>query len=319
MVHRPIQRILPDLDLDGFWDDDEYALREYVAAPPSDALIASVEAELEYRLPGSYVALMRVHNGGVPHNTCCLAPNRTTWATDHVAVHGIMGIGREKPCSLAGDCGSRFWIDEWGYPDLGVYFADCPSAGHDMIAFDYRDCGRHGEPRVVHIDQENDYRITVLAPDSRASSRLCGPETPTASRTEHPPGPGVRCGWSPTGQPGLGPISPGWRGVVLGVYAGGHHHPGSRSSAPPPRRRDRPEQRRQPFDAWMAADETEHAARVMTSRWRVRPVRRPGHARTVRRRPGPWPRAPFAPGVGSCRCSEPVAGMGPRRRAIALR
>lgn len=78
---------------------------------------------------------------------------------------GILGIGREKGYSLAGARGSHFWIDEWGYPAIGVYFASCPSAGHDMIAFDYRDCGHDGEPRVVHVDQEDDYQITVLAPD----------------------------------------------------------------------------------------------------------------------------------------------------------
>ena len=32
-----------------------------------------------------------------------------------------------------------------------------------MIFLDYRECGRNGEPKVVHIDQEWDYRITVLA------------------------------------------------------------------------------------------------------------------------------------------------------------
>ncbi len=34
-----------------------------------------------------------------------------------------------------------------------------------MIAFDYTGCGPTGEPRGVHVDQEWDYRITVLAPD----------------------------------------------------------------------------------------------------------------------------------------------------------
>jgi hypothetical protein len=108
MANGQIQRIFPDLDPDVFWDDNEYALRCYVDRPPSDALMVSVEAELGYRLPASYVALMRSHNGGLPRNTCCPAPNRTTWAEDHVAVHGIMGIGREKEYSLAGDGGSRF-------------------------------------------------------------------------------------------------------------------------------------------------------------------------------------------------------------------
>jgi hypothetical protein len=39
---------------------------------------------------------------------------------------------------LGGTFGSRFWIEEWGYADIGVYFADCPSAGHDMLCLDYR-------------------------------------------------------------------------------------------------------------------------------------------------------------------------------------
>ncbi len=32
-----------------------------------------------------------------------------------------------------------------------------------MIALDYREKGKEGEPSVVHIDQEDDYRITFLA------------------------------------------------------------------------------------------------------------------------------------------------------------
>ncbi|WUR57896.1 SMI1/KNR4 family protein [Micromonospora chokoriensis] len=165
MVEVPgLQRIFPDLDPYTFWDDNEYALDAYVDVPPAPALIDSVEAELGYRLPASYVTLMRSHNGGMPHHSCCPAPSRTTWADTHVAVDGIMGIGRDKLYSVAGEAGSRFWIEEWGYPPIGVYVATCPSAGHDMIAFDYRDSGPDGEPRVVHVDQEWDYQITVLAP-----------------------------------------------------------------------------------------------------------------------------------------------------------
>lgn len=77
---------------------------------------------------------MENQNGGIPLRTCHRTAERTSWAKDHV------------------------------YPDIGVYFADCPSAGHDMLCLDYRDCGPTGEPKVVHVDQDRDYKITLVAP-----------------------------------------------------------------------------------------------------------------------------------------------------------
>ena len=149
-------------DLTNFWDDNWYALKEYVSDPPSDELIASVEEELGYKLPAAYIWLMKQHNGGIPVNTCYPCDEPTCWAEDHVAITGIFGIGREKSCSLCGELGSQFMIDEWEYPAIGVAICDCPSAGHDMIFLDYRVCGPQGEPAVVHVDQENDYKITHL-------------------------------------------------------------------------------------------------------------------------------------------------------------
>ena len=150
-------------DLTNFWDDNWYALKEYVSEPPSDELIASVEEELGYKLPAAYIWLMKQHNGGIPVNTCYPCDEPTCWAEDHVAITGIFGIGREKIYSLCGELGSQFMIDEWEYPAIGVAICDCPSAGHDMIFLDYRACGPQGEPAVVHVDQENDYKITHLA------------------------------------------------------------------------------------------------------------------------------------------------------------
>ena len=80
---------------------------------------------------------MKLHNGEIPKNTCYPTTEKTSWSEDHIAITGIMGIGREKPYSLCGSLGSQFMIDESGYPGTGVYICDCPSAGHDMVMLDY--------------------------------------------------------------------------------------------------------------------------------------------------------------------------------------
>lgn len=152
-------------DLTDFWEDSAYALETYVSEPPTNELITSLEEELGYKLPESYISLMRQQNGGIPVNTCCPTEERTSWSEDHVAISGIMGIGRDKPYSIGGEFGSRFMIEDWGYPDIGVVICDCPSAGHDVIMLDYRHSGKTGEPAVVHVDQEDEYEITFLAPD----------------------------------------------------------------------------------------------------------------------------------------------------------
>lgn len=158
-----MKNLFEDFDFTSFWNDSQYAHRAYINEIPSDELIASVEQELGYKLPSSYIWLMKQHNGGIPVNTCFPTDTPTCWADNHVAITGILGIGREKDYTLCGGLGSQFMIDEWEYPAIGVAICDCPSAGHDMIFLDYRECGSQGEPKVVHIDQENDYEITPLA------------------------------------------------------------------------------------------------------------------------------------------------------------
>ena len=149
------------IDWDTFWDDDDYALENYVSAPVTDEMIQEAESELGYRLPASYIALMRQHNGGMPRKTFVQRADGQFPAM----IEGIYGIGREKPYSLLGELCTAFWVEEWEYPPIGVVICDTPSAGHDMVFLDYTACGPQGEPRVVLVDQEADYRVTELAKD----------------------------------------------------------------------------------------------------------------------------------------------------------
>jgi hypothetical protein len=177
--------IYGDFDVSDFWLDDEYAREKYIGEPLTDELLASIELELGYKLPTSYAELMKTQNGGLLARTAYRTENQT------IRVQGIYGINRSKTYSLGGiwkqtkartlrnadtgepihveartyRTGSRFYIDDRGYPPIGVYFADTISAGHDMICLDYRACGPGGEPQIVHVDQECDYDIEVLAPN----------------------------------------------------------------------------------------------------------------------------------------------------------
>lgn len=154
---------MKEIDFKDFWKNNEYSLENYVNEYPNEELINSIEKELGYKLPEFYIEMMKIQNGGTPKNTCFPTNESTSWASDHVAITGIFGIGREKMYALCGDLGSQFMIDEWGYPKIGICICDCPSAGHDMIMLDYRRNGNEGEPEVVHVDQESDYKITFLA------------------------------------------------------------------------------------------------------------------------------------------------------------
>lgn len=155
--------VFGDFDVSRFWDNCDYARDNYVGETLTHELLASIEAELGYTLPGSYVELMMQQNGGTPVPTRHRTLEPTSWAEDHIAITGLYGINRSQMYALCGSTGSCFWIEEWGYPPIGVYFADCPSAGHDMLCLDYRKCGPTGEPQVVHVDQEPDYTIPFVA------------------------------------------------------------------------------------------------------------------------------------------------------------
>lgn len=149
---------LKDFNWTGFWNDVDYAFESYIGRDVTDEDIKATEANLGYTLPAAYIELLKNHNGGVVKKNCFINDD-----DDCVYVTGIYGIDRDKKYSLLGEMGNEFWISKCKYPPIGVVVADTISGGHDMIFFDYRECGLTGEPKVVRVDQEGDYSITLLA------------------------------------------------------------------------------------------------------------------------------------------------------------
>ena len=149
---------LKDFNWTGFWKDTDYAFESYIGREVTDEDIKNAEAELGYTLPAAYIELLKNHNGGVVNKNCFINDD-----DDCVYITGIYGIDRDKKYSLLGEMGNEFWISKVKYPPIGIVVADTISGGHDMIFLDYRECGPTGEPKVVRVDQEGDYSITLLA------------------------------------------------------------------------------------------------------------------------------------------------------------
>lgn len=147
------------MNTENLWNDSEYSIKNCISEPFTDELLKEIEEELGYKLPASYVELMRVHNGGKLKR--CVLP--LDELETYTKLTSIYGIGREKSYSLGGDSNTKFWVEEWEYPAIGVAIAGTEAAGHEMIFLDYTECGPKGEPRVVYIDQEADFETTIVA------------------------------------------------------------------------------------------------------------------------------------------------------------
>ncbi|WP_339311497.1 SMI1/KNR4 family protein [Paenibacillus sp. FSL k6-2145] len=152
------------LEPTGFWNDSAEAVEQYVMAPPTDEQVESVEEQLVFKLPTSYINMMKLHNGGVPHYRYFPVSQAEAAKKVRVEIAAILGIGREKAHSLGGEAGSRFIIEQEGYPEIGVVVCEC-SSDSEVVMLDYRESGNAGEPEVVHVDKNENYKITWLAPN----------------------------------------------------------------------------------------------------------------------------------------------------------
>ena len=62
-------KIFGDFDASTLWKSNEYSVEEYEGQSLTDAKLNSVQAELRYKLPATYIDLIRIQNGGMPKST----------------------------------------------------------------------------------------------------------------------------------------------------------------------------------------------------------------------------------------------------------
>jgi hypothetical protein len=150
------------------WSNFFDASTHYTGPPLTDAMVAAAERALGYALPASYVQLLRAKNGGCPRRQCH-PTGGAHWSDNHVRVVTVFGIGGRW--GIDSDAfGTRHLIAQAGLPAIGVVVGWTPAAGHDAVMLDYSACGPRGEPRVVHVDPEDD-ASAALAPDFGAFLR----------------------------------------------------------------------------------------------------------------------------------------------------
>ena len=124
------------IDLNDFWDSSSES-NHHKLEPFSEEELREIQQKIGYKLPESYIALLRVQNGGCPQNT---RVGDTGWEIDE-----FYGISKDD---------SDFWENEGEfYPKIGVPI--CTTTDDSSIIFlDYRSCGNDGEPKVVGVDLE---------------------------------------------------------------------------------------------------------------------------------------------------------------------
>ena len=143
-------------------------VEKYDCGPLDDEMVKKTEEQLGFKLPESYIYLMKKHNGGLLQKNY-LAMKNTDGFWD---LEGIYGIGdknysinhqnKDKEANLISICSSN--------------------SGHSNIYLDYNECGPQGEPRVISIDNElsmedlNEKPYVLAKNFEDFISRLCDPE-----------------------------------------------------------------------------------------------------------------------------------------------
>jgi hypothetical protein len=149
-----------ELDFTTFFEgqpDDPTDL-ELLCPPLTKRMVTRAEKKLGHRLPPSFLRLLERRNGGYLARTRFPTRKVPSWASDHVSFSMVYGIG--GPQAIDSEEGSRYLIEEWGYPDVGIVIS---SDGHTAFLLDYSKAAADDEPRVLWVDADQPRANAVLA------------------------------------------------------------------------------------------------------------------------------------------------------------
>lgn len=140
------------VDLSQLFDNGGERRSRYEFPKVTEEWIERTENAIGYKISPAYRELLTYQNGGEIRDD-----TDERWLT---AIYGI-GPKPDSPNSLEDMFDN--WKNGWEYPDIGIPFGETNSGGHDMYYMDYRSVDDNGEPRIVHIDNEGEVRISFVA------------------------------------------------------------------------------------------------------------------------------------------------------------
>jgi SMI1-KNR4 cell-wall len=158
-----VERLMRDTSMiDSPFDDTDW----FTGPLLTQKMIAYAEQKLGYKFPEPYLALLKTKNGGNLKRDRLPTASPTSWAVDHIKIDGMRGIGGDYGIDPDNDASIA---DDWGYPKVGFVFCETPTAGHNVVMFDYSLCGPNGNPRVIWVDTYDEPPAVMVLADDFAS------------------------------------------------------------------------------------------------------------------------------------------------------
>lgn len=142
------------IDSDIFWNSSDFDTTDVKV---TNEVVGKAEESLGYKLPKSYINLLKSKNGGTPKKRCYSVKTGDDY---HVEINSIYGVGGSK--GIDSKMGSKYLIKEWDYPDKGIVIGSGISGGI-VIMLDYSKGGISVEPEVIYVDVDSKTKSVLLA------------------------------------------------------------------------------------------------------------------------------------------------------------